>query len=63
MAYAKIPGFEEIRRQVYGMRADGKAWGGDSRRPHQAQENHPHLSLDLNNLQILCDEDNHGKGN
>lgn len=27
------------------------------------RKSHPHLALDLNNLQILCHECNHGKGN
>lgn len=27
------------------------------------RKTHPHLSLDINNLQILCEECNHGKGN
>jgi uncharacterized protein (TIGR02646 family) len=27
------------------------------------RKTHPHLALDFDNLQILCEDDNHGKGN
>lgn len=29
----------------------------------QPRKTHPELALDLNNLQVLCEECNHGKGN
>jgi uncharacterized protein (TIGR02646 family) len=27
------------------------------------RKTHPHLALNFDNLQILCEDDNHGKGN
>jgi 5-methylcytosine-specific restriction endonuclease McrA len=27
------------------------------------RKTHPHLALDFDNLQILCEDDNHGKAN
>ena len=40
--------------------ADGRVMNVDHIKPRKY---HPQLALDLNNLQVLCDECNHGKGN